>query len=587
MSYENKGSLTHTVVVSVDPDRTGNFVCDGTADDVQIQAAIDYVSSLGGGSVFIKRGTYNLDAAIQVPSNMLIEGEGEETILVSPLAVADYRGMIENDHFDEATVDEYIIIRDITLEGQLSSQVNTRPMGIAMKSCQHVVIEGVVCYNIKGDGVWFQGSARTCDDIKVRYTRHYTANYNGVTFSRMTNGLIDGCTVEDTDTAISAFGCQDVIIRGNIVKNNNNGTNNVGIGIEGSADYQCRNITIIDNISADQGGGIGVHHGNTISIIGNAVYNISSSAIEVRVDYADHDITIVGNNIYGAEFGIVLNNGYDHIVADNVVSNTTDAAIVANTNSSYCHISDNVIVDAGNKYIQVSGNHTTVCDNTCYDTTGSHWPRAIQVSQNGDYSAIFGNLVYNIDYPITIDANAENCRVFDNHGYTYVRMCDDNGTNTIFRTESYQFTEPVNGAITVTSPTGVNVDADTERALAWGQIPNEIQQIMRLKIWAVALGAPIGAGGQMHLEVTFNAGASNAAYNTAATSWNIANFDGEEADYVANDVVHWVIERGDVGNELDALAPGDSFEIFAIHEAGADPDGATNAVFRVVEVEYV
>lgn len=35
--------------------------------------------------------------------------------------------------------------------------------------------------------------------------------------------------------------------------------------------------------------------------------------------------------------------------------------------------------------------------------------------------------------------------------------------------------------------------------------------------------------------------------------------------------------------ELDA----DSFELFAIHEAAADPDGATDAIFRVVEVEYV
>jgi len=110
---------------------------------------------------------------------------------------------------------------------------------------------------------------------------------------------------------------------------------------------------------------------------------------------------------------------------------------------------------------------------------------------------------------------------------------------------------------------------------------------VRLKIWAVATDAPIGAGGQMHLETTFNAGASNLAYNTANKSWNIVNFDGEEADYIANDVIHWVIEDGDVGNELLNLVAGDSFELFAIHEAGADPDGATSAVFRVLEVEYV
>ena len=91
----------------------------------------------------------------------------------------------------------------------------------------------------------------------------------------------------------------------------------------------------------------------------------------------------------------------------------------------------------------------------------------------------------------------------------------------------------------------------------------------------------------MHLEAILNAGATNAAYNTAAKSWTLANHDSEEADYVADDVVHWVIEDGDVGNELSALAAGDSFEFFAMWEVDADPDGATECLFRVLEVEYV
>ncbi len=150
----------------------------------------------------------------------------------------------------------------------------------------------------------------------------------------------------------------------------------------------------------------------------------------------------------------------------------------------------------------------------------------------------------------------------------------------------FQFTEAVNGAIATSSPTGVDVDATTEAAVAWGQLPNDLQQVLRIKIWGVATAGPINAGGQMHLEITFNAGASNAAYNEAGKSWSLTNFDGEETDYVADDVIHWVIEDGDVGNELSSLSAGDSFEILAIWEDGSDPDGATDCLFRVVEVEY-
>jgi hypothetical protein len=153
---------------------------------------------------------------------------------------------------------------------------------------------------------------------------------------------------------------------------------------------------------------------------------------------------------------------------------------------------------------------------------------------------------------------------------------------------SYQFTELIGTAtIIVSSPVGIDVDAANEGALSWGQLPEEVQQIVRIKIWAVATGGPLGAGGQMHLNITFNAGVSNATYNEAGKSWAIASFDGEVTNYIANDVVYWVIEDGDVGSELGNLAAGDSFEIFALYVAGAAPDGATDGLIRIVEVEYV
>lgn len=57
MSYENKGSMATTVLVTREPDRSGNHVCDGAADDVQIQAAIDEVGRHGGGLVVLDGGS--------------------------------------------------------------------------------------------------------------------------------------------------------------------------------------------------------------------------------------------------------------------------------------------------------------------------------------------------------------------------------------------------------------------------------------------------------------------------------------------------------------------------------------------------
>lgn len=55
-----------------------DHVCDGTDDHVEIQAAIDAVAGAGGGTVFIRGGTYSIGATLTVTSsNVAIVGEGQ------------------------------------------------------------------------------------------------------------------------------------------------------------------------------------------------------------------------------------------------------------------------------------------------------------------------------------------------------------------------------------------------------------------------------------------------------------------------------------------------------------------------------
>ena len=170
---------------------------------------------------------------------------------------------------------------------------------------------------------------------------------------------------------------------------------------------------------------------------------------------------------------------------------------------------------------------------------------------------------------------------------------NDVGTGTKLATKTFSFIAGgdvdgtalwANYVSATASAKGWEVDDAADWAEALGQLPLELQQIVRFKIWAVALGAPIGGGGQMHLEINMNAGASNLAYTTEPVA--LANFDGEEADYVATDVVHWVVDSGDDA-DIGSMVGGMSIEIEVIYEVGAAPDGATNAVFRTVEIEYV
>jgi hypothetical protein len=79
----NLGAAAKTIVVVGTTygggDGIGDFVCDGAADDVQIQAAIDSLTA--GGEVFIKKGTYDISATIILGLDVKLNGEGYGSLL--------------------------------------------------------------------------------------------------------------------------------------------------------------------------------------------------------------------------------------------------------------------------------------------------------------------------------------------------------------------------------------------------------------------------------------------------------------------------------------------------------------------------
>ena len=57
------------------------FLCDGAADDVQMNLATTYVAALGGGSVELERGAFNNIATVNVPLDVTFRGQGNDTII--------------------------------------------------------------------------------------------------------------------------------------------------------------------------------------------------------------------------------------------------------------------------------------------------------------------------------------------------------------------------------------------------------------------------------------------------------------------------------------------------------------------------
>src|SRR5687768_1226299 len=72
MGYADSAAAKgRAVVKTVGPSgSSADYVCDGTADNVEIQSAIDAVAAAGGGVVSVRPGTYNLAGTVILKSKV-------------------------------------------------------------------------------------------------------------------------------------------------------------------------------------------------------------------------------------------------------------------------------------------------------------------------------------------------------------------------------------------------------------------------------------------------------------------------------------------------------------------------------------
>ena len=152
------------VVAARDYLGVADYYCDGTADQTEIQAAIDYISkAFGGGLVELTEGQYNIAAAIDISyNNMFLAGKGKKTILDKNCN--DYA--IKAIGTDSVRINE-ICIRDLTIQRN-SADTNQKAL---------LYLE-------------------YCDQAKIQ-TATFKGNYNYTTFnSFITNGY--GIYCKDT-----------------------------------------------------------------------------------------------------------------------------------------------------------------------------------------------------------------------------------------------------------------------------------------------------------------------------------------------------------------------------------------------------
>ena len=178
-------AATRTVAASnsnADSRRMADYVCDGTADDVQINAAITAIAATGG-RVLLSEGTFTLSAAIAMSGGITLQGQGGETTIQAADDVASH-AMIS------AVGTASITIRDMVLDGRRALQAATSHAGI--------ILNGVILSRVIDV---YAGGFSTTGALVGEGIAFLVLDSAGV----VEDLLFQGCTAEFTSDAGFAF----------------------------------------------------------------------------------------------------------------------------------------------------------------------------------------------------------------------------------------------------------------------------------------------------------------------------------------------------------------------------------------------
>ena len=330
------------VVAATDSKDTTNadFFCDGTADEVQIQEAIDALPT-DGGTVLLLEGNYTIAAEIAMNDvKIRLVGMGAGTILTTTTAITA-----------------------VHITGSENCVESIRFKGILSSGCVGVSITGGLTQYCRVSHCWFEDSYRAISG----QGRYHVINNNIIEDGSY---CID---VSSTWTTITG----NVVFSGSVY----------GILASGS------NQAVTGNVVKDSARGIFISAQS--SAFGNSVEGSGSFGIGTNVD----NVNITGNSITDSSQSIQLINTDGGVVSSNYIQN--DGSSVGAIDLDSCTkltVSNNVIVKADTHGINVEDtNHSIISGNNIHDVSEDtdNTYDGINLNTTSTYNIISNNRISN------------------------------------------------------------------------------------------------------------------------------------------------------------------------------------------------
>jgi len=237
-----------------------DYLCDGTADQVEINNAITALPATGG-EIVILDGTYNITAKINVTkNNVSIRGNGNATILKRMFNSSAREGVIT------LTSRSGCKIANLQVDGNKTSYNNSYNYGIYLVSSSNNTVACNTCNN-SNSGINISDSS--------------------------SNNTITGNTCNNNSYGIYLYASSNNTVTGNIVNNNS-----YGIYLTSSS-----NNTVTGNIVNNNSYGIYLYASSNNTVTGNTC--IRGTGLTTDYTTSQHTIRLSGT---GNSYNLISNN---------------------------------------------------------------------------------------------------------------------------------------------------------------------------------------------------------------------------------------------------------------------------------------
>jgi hypothetical protein len=271
---------------------SADYYCDGTADDVEINAAINVLQARGGGTVHLTGGTFNTTASINLSfGGMILEGEGDSSSIIPG---SDFGDIIS---VSPGSSVQNVVVRNLRVTMTNISSHN----GIYFQNVINGVIMNATCYDCRTIGIYSDSGCTDCQVVGCR---------------------IDGLTNSSSVSTIAGILCggNRMLVQGNFVTS-------------------LRKTGVTGGIN-----GIGVFS-NTSQVINNYVYDCScadNGSITLGITIGASNCIVSGNKIEKMKnaasatsaIGLNVSTGSSNSLINNYCYNNGADTGIANTNSN-------------------------------------------------------------------------------------------------------------------------------------------------------------------------------------------------------------------------------------------------------------